>query len=261
MASFFPITKRHEAMQMQQCMSIMGPDAGDYCRQEVLGIPIPAPPPPVTCDPSRALTWADFAGPVPASSPFGAETHWDQTEGIDSYNRRVIKATFDGAASWVKPRSSGAANRADNGCEPEVTRCTTLFNSLGPGQTAWATLGPVTGCAAAFQHNTTLRATSLGECETVLGAECDRVALLNSARLLAHEQLHFDIACLIAKKGTDHLASNSRANPTTILNTVKTKTNAQTALYDTQTNHGCNAGPQATWVRNVAAGLTSVTIP
>lgn len=59
-------------------------------------------------------------------------------------------------------------------------------------------------------------------------------------------------------------ARRANANPSNaqnILTAVRTKANQQTSLYDSQSQHGCNAGSQATWDAAVAAGLPAVTIP
>jgi hypothetical protein len=249
-----------EATEMYECQAMLGPGSEDYCREQVLGemtasTPQPAPPPPVTCDPNRALTWGDFAGPVPVST-FSARTAFHFDFATDN-GRQIIRAFLD-ATSWVKPQFGDPTNRAVNGCQPHVDSCVTALT----GQTgAWRSLGAAAGCAASPSPNTALRATNTGECETVLGTECDRVALLESARLLRHEQLHFSLACEMAKKGTTHLFSNPSANAQTILTAVRTRTNTLTTQYDNQSAHGCNAGPQATWETNVANGLPNVTIP
>jgi hypothetical protein len=236
-----------------------------YCEQEVLGIEpaqAQAPPqaPPTTCVPSAALSWADFTGTPQAGSTFSAFTSFaftSQTSG----GRDWIIATFNGGSSWVRPQAANAGTRAQNGCAPHVTTCQQFFDGLPPGQTGWQTLGPGTGCAASPQPNTSLRATNRGECDTVLGTECDRVAALESARLLHHEQLHFDLACAMAAKGNTALAATPAPNTQTILTAVRTKTGTQTTSYDSQSTHGCNATGQTTWDTAVGLGLPLVTIP
>jgi hypothetical protein len=108
-------------------------------------------------------------------------------------------------------------------------------------------------------------ATTSSECASVLGPECDRVANAESARLLRHEQLHFDMACVLAGKGTNAIAANPGVNPTAILNDVRSEAsrlfNDRGNEYDTETNHGCNPTEQADWEGRVQRGLPSVTIP
>ena len=142
-----------------------------------------------------------------------------------------------------------------------MSECEQFFDSLAPDETGWRSLGAGTGCAASPQPDTTLRATSRGECDSVLGAECDRVAGLESARLLAHEQLHFDLACAMAAKGNAALAATPAPAASTILTAVQTKAGTQTTAYDNASQHGCTASGQATWVTAVAQGLPAVTIP
>lgn len=231
------------------------PDAGTQP-----AAPPAAPATPSTCVPSRRLTWADFTGAPPAGGIFHAFTSFSfssQTAG----GRDWIIATFNGGSSWVRPQAANPGNRAQNGCAPTVTECQQFFDGLSPGQTGWRSLGPTTGCAASPSPDTSLRATNRGECETVLGTECDRVAALESARLLHHEQLHLDLACAVAAKGNAALAASPAPNTQTILTAVRTKANSQTTSYDTQSQHGCIASRQSTWDSAVAQGLPSVTIP
>jgi hypothetical protein len=99
----------------------------------------------------------------------------------------------------------------------------------------------------------------------VLGPECDRVANAESARLLRHEQLHFDMACVLAAKGTAAIAASPGVDPNAILNDVITEANRlyndAGNEYDTDTDHGCKATEQADWEGRVQRDLPSVTIP
>lgn len=224
----------------------------------------PAAPPaattPATCVPSRALTWADYTGTPPANNPYSAFTSAPFSS-TTSGGRDWIVATFNGSRSWVKPQWRSPLSRATNLLGSRITECQTFFDGLSPGQTGWRTLPRTTGCAAAAQPDTTLRATSRGECESVLGTEADRVAVADSVRLLHHEQLHFDLACAMARKGNTALAASPAPGTQTILTAVRKKTRAQQGAYDTQTTHGCSAAGQSTWDTAVAQGLPSVTIP
>lgn len=241
-----------EATNYLSCMDIM--DDATYCNQEVLGI-TPPPSPPQTCVPSRSLTWADFRG-TPGGGTYGALTRFSFSS-TSAQGRDWIVATFEGATSWVRAKYKNAANRAQNGCAPTVTQCQQWFAS----NSGTYSLTAGTGCAASPQPDTSLEATSSDECSSVLGAECDRVAVLESARLLHHEQLHFDLACAMAAKGNAALAASPAPSTTTILSAVRTKANSQTSAYDTQTQHGCDASAQSTWDTAVGQGLPAVTIP
>lgn len=245
---------RREALEMLRCMELMGDST--YCRHTVLGEPLPPAPIPV-CDPGRSLTWADFRG-TPRPSNLGAETHF-HFDLVRSPVERVIQAVFDGAASWVRPRVNG--NPATNGCAAKVTACERSLTRRGAG--AFVNLAPPVGCAATVAADASIHATTPAECTSLLAPECNRVAALESARLLRHEQGHFDIACVLARKGTAALQGAPASQERTILTAVRTKANQQTLSYDAvgQTNHGCNAGPQATWEAEIAAGLPTVTIP
>src|SRR5215510_6852730 len=107
-------------------------------------------------------------------------------------------------ASWVRPRSANPTNLAQNGCNTHVSGCERFF---APGVTGTMNLTPATGCPAAIQPNPSIQATSFAECTTKLGAECTRAAVEDSARLLRHEQLHFDIACILVGKANASLAA------------------------------------------------------
>jgi hypothetical protein len=93
----------------------------------------------------------------------------------------------------------------------------------------------------------------------VIGAECDRAAGLESARLLRHEQLHMDISCQIARKANAALAAGSKLAD--VRAAVAAKAQPTQDSYDTDSTHGCDATEQSKWETSVAGGLTSVTIP
>lgn len=203
---------------------------------------------PEPCVPNRQLTWANFPG-TPGGGQFEAATHFriDQTA---FQGGQVFQANLLGA-SWVRPRSGQPDVLSVNGCQPAVTQCETFFNGLAPG-TVGATFnfqGNNAGCPAGIAASA-VTATSFGECSTVIGAECTRARVADSARLLRHEQLHFDIPCVLV-----HKANAARASGTTVtLASLRARANALTNQYDTQTNHGCNATPQGTWEQNVGSG-------
>ena len=93
----------------------------------------------------------------------------------------------------------------------------------------------------------------------MLGPEWGRAAGLESARLLKHEQTHYDLACGLARKGTLAIVEGNSAD--NMLRDVRSASGTQTTSYDSATAHGCNAGPQATWEQSVLDGLPAVTIP
>ncbi|NET35860.1 MAG: hypothetical protein F6K19_28175 [Cyanothece sp. SIO1E1] len=174
--------------------------------------------------------------------------------------QQTVQAIFRRGA-WVKTRYANASNRAQNGCARQVRACERFFDArTAAGQTGITyNLGAPTGCAASIAPDTSLEATTRGECSSVLGAECDRVAQLESQRLLRHEQFHFNIACELAKKGT--LAILRGENPQRTLRTVRRLAARQTTVYDNQTRHGCNATAQATWEADIQAWLPGISIP
>ena len=218
--------------------------------------PVPADNPPASaapavsdCDPARALTWADFTGTPPAGTTDGAFTSLAWSD-----NGTRFRSVMDPAASWVVPTVSGAGARATNGCAPEVRDCRAAFDGLAPGSTVTVPRGAPTGCpASAF---TNANATTRGECETAIGAACDADARSESARLLRHEQLHYDIGCTLVRR-----ANGSTKARDVIRTWLTANFQPQQTLYDTQTQHGCIAAQQTAWETRVAGGLTAVTGP
>lgn len=213
--------------------------------------------PPAVCNPGRKLTWADFTGtPSGTHSAFTGFDFVLATVGTE----QIIRADFAASRSFVRPQFGDPGNRAVNGCAALVTACRNVYKT---NPNATVPLSPPKNCAASVSPNLSLQATNSGECDSVLGTECDRVAVLESARLLRHEQLHFDIACNLARNGTRLLAAQP-AKAQDILTAVKDKAkdlSGNTGLYDTETNHGCNAAEQAAWEKYVKTGLPTVTIP
>lgn len=210
------------------------------------------------CFPDRSLTWADFQG-TPPTSTFSAETHATVSkQSVGGQN--MYRAILDSAASWVKPLFGDPTNRAVNNCGTPVSRCETFFNGLQAGQTGFRTFNvPASATCPASATLAEVRATSLAECETVIGANCDATRVTESDRLLAHEQGHFDITCVFSNKANDALTAGS--SETAIDRTLTTKLNNTQRSYDNKTNHGCIAAQQSSWEADIAAGLPAITIP
>lgn len=222
-------------------------------------------PPPMTpvmilpvprCVPARPLTWADFPGPAQAGA-FAAETRVTLPR-IDVQGNPMFQVVLE-PTSWVQPRYAGAGNRATNECGATIGRCQAYFDSLPAGQTGWWADGPGAACPATITSGPSVRANNRGECETVIGPACDTAAPLESARVLRHEQGHFDLFCVLVGKANDALAAGRQVGPVQRrLNQLATE---QTRRYDNQTRHGCNPGQQSSWETAIAGRLPGVTIP
>lgn len=213
-----------------------------------------------SCDHAAALTWADFTAAPAARSTFSAETHFHFERGT-SGSHEIIKAIFEPSASWVRARWANAGDRAQNGCGNEVARCQRHFDQAAQQNLTGVTFGPLgapRGCAASVAADRTKIATTRDECDTVYGAECDRVSQAESGRLLAHEQGHYDLACALARKGTQEIMGG--AAPDAMLASVRRNSTTQTSLYDTQAAHGCNGPEQARWEGDIRAGLPAVDL-
>jgi hypothetical protein len=253
-----------QATELQQCIRIMGEENAEYCRMEVIGEEIReiqglGAGLPSFCEPNRALAWNDFRG-TPGGGTHGASTSVSIPD-FEFMGSRFFQARFNPDASWVRPRFRDAAERRMNGGDREVNRCQAHLRA-NPGGTWRMNDAPSASCPASIVPNP-VTASSTDECESKVGTEWDRVAVLESARLLRHEQLHFDIACVLAKKANDALG---RGVP---IRDIRRAVNARLAeltvtprnKYDRETNHGCNAGPQSSWENDVSNGLPQVTIP
>ncbi len=250
-----------EATDLLSCIRIMGEENRESCREEVLGERIERPVPmPETCVPNRSLTWADFTGPVnQPSMAFTAFRH-DLASG-----NQVIQATFQGGRSFVRPAFSDPTNRRVNGCAGNVPGCQQFFDNEAANGRVGGTQGvqAIRGCAASAQPDPSVVARNRGECDR-LGTECDRVMVLESPRLLRHEQLHMDIACVLARKGTIALQTSPNLNPQAVLTAVRGRAAAlsnPSGTYDNETSSGCNPGAQARWESRVSAGLPNEQIP
>lgn len=250
-----------EATELLSCIRIMGEDNAAYCRQQVLGeeesVTAPPPAPFEACEPNRALTWADFTGsPTGSTSAFTGYSF--PTTTIASGQTR-IRAVFDPGRSFVKSPFGTPTNSALNGCAANVTSCQSYFPPGSTGGSFSLNSTPSTTCPAAVRGNPGIVASSLTDCTGIIAAECQRVASAESARLLRHEQLHFDIACVLANKANGALAAGTALS--TVQSALSRKDRAATTQYDTSTRRGCLASPQATWTTDVAAGLPAITIP
>jgi hypothetical protein len=213
-----------------------------------------------SCDRTAPLTWTDFAGKVPKSPRLAANTdlRFDQ---VGKGNTAAIRAVFNPRGSWVKRQASNPTNRALNGGAGQVRACQQHFDRAAQQQLVGVTfnLTPGTDCAATPPYDPSVIARARGECETLLGPEWDRVAVLESRRLLKHEQYHYNLACAIATKGTRAIATGSP--PADMLASVRAVENAQSSSYDDDTDNGCDAAEQARWEKQIDGGLPAVTIP
>lgn len=234
-----------------------------------------AAPDPLECDPARALTWADFSGRAPRRSRFGAMTFSGLRErAINSALARCapytepptrgVQAFFTPGRSWVKAEFANAADPAQNGCNQIVGRCQTFFDREARAGRSGATWGlsprPPRGCAASTPARGD-QATTRDECATVVAQDCQDTRVTESARLLQHEQTHFNLSCAMARKANAMILADPAINFTQLLRNARQVLSRQQRLYDRETSHGCNAGAQARWEADIAAGLPRVNIP
>ena len=229
-----------------------------------LGQPQLTGPPPFTpmqiipiprCVPARPLTWADFPATMPAGAGFSARIRLRQPLTTVQGNEMFQLQVQDTSA--VKNKFRNASTRASNGCAPLVAQCAAFMNSHPGGN--WNFTPPTPNPCPAAVLPVSAPATTTTECDTVIGAACDAAAQAESARLLAHEQGHFNIGCVLVNKANDALRAGTPS--ATVQPRLNAEMTAQQAAYDTATTHGCDAAAQASWEADIAADLPAVTIP
>jgi len=239
---------RRQSMSLLDCIRVMGEDHADECRHQVLGTPRPTPP---LCVPATDPTAADFTGTPPAKNRFAGKTDWHFAVAPTDWGFSIIRVFFDGATSWLKPAvTSSNRPRIIAGCQSAVAAGKSFH--FTPSQQT---------CASSQQPDPSIQATTAAECETKIGAEFDRVAAIELARVLTHEQYHFRIACVMAGKGSEALKVSSPRPGDEIQHIVETKTRGLSTKYDTDTNHGCIAAKQAAWQTDIDAGLPTAKVP
>jgi hypothetical protein len=227
-----------------------------------------APPDPDECTPPRALTWANFTGTPNMGSDFGALTVSDLRERTANNARRTcladstgiptrgVQAFFIPSRSWVKPMFTRTSNLVATGCNRVVNNCATSIRQT-PGSTWALNTTPSTECPASPTPRGD-SATSVAECTSVVGKDCTDRAAAESARLLRHEQGHFNITCAMAKKANN--LAYTDASFSDLLKAARAMLQSVHDKYDAQTGNGCNAGAQATWETNTANGLPNEAI-
>jgi len=232
---------------------------------------------PEECVPSRSLTWDDFTGaPKGNLSAFTTAPVMDKPMdpqraaclqrvlGKTTDQTRVFQAQLDSGKSWVRAKFKDPTNPSKTECGKNIRSCESKFKKLKPNQTGTMTLGsnPNSKCGASIAPDPSVTATSKDECKTVLGAECTRVAQLESERLLRHEQGHFDISCALARKANSALIAGGKFKDIkTAVEPLGSKKDKAFKKYDDDTEHGCIASKQADWEAEIAAGLPNITIP
>lgn len=216
--------------------------------------PAAAAPAPV-CDPDQALTWADFSG-TPPQGNYAAKTAYTFPKDATA-NPVRFRALLDGGNSWVKSKWKNPTARADTGVKDSIDLC--KKDMKADSSTPWVLDdAPDPDCPASPVPNSAVEATTISECESKIGPEGDRVAGLESSRLLAHEQLHFTIACVLVKKANASIAAGKSVS--SIETKLSQVDSTVTASYDNDTNHGCKAADQTAWNNKVANNLPGVKV-
>jgi hypothetical protein len=211
------------------------------------------------CDPETPPGWDSFNGPVPP-----AVTEADKQVG--ALTSSILKGSFDGstaryqgvflsAKSWVRPRARFADDPFENGLLEQKAACESHF---ARGNTdGWSVL-PGKGCPAGIVPRGD-KAMNAAECSTIMAKDYTEMTVAESKRLLKHEHGHFAITCIFAKKMNAALAGGKTFAQTKVVGEGGKLGGVQTQ-YDDETDHGCKAGPQATWDANIAKGLPALKL-
>ena len=233
-----------------------------------------ARPDPDECSPGRSLTWADFAGAA-RGRRFGAETHSTVDDapmdpvragclqrilGWSRDQSRVFQARLNTRTSWVRPKFKNPTNPVATGCARQAQQCVNFFQRQArrrQGGTFAFEGQPSADCPASAIAGRVV-ASSRADCADIQ-TECTRTAVAESSRLLRHEQGHFDISCVIARKANGALAAG--ASLAAIKRAVRRELGAAQRAYDNDSDHGCIAALQASWEADIAARLPNVSIP
>jgi hypothetical protein len=235
-------------------------DSPPQTLQDNAPVPVDQPVTPVAvvspaCEPDRALTWADFTG-TPPQGNYAAKTAYTFPKNT-TVTPNKFQALMDRGNSWVKPKWKNPTVRADTGAQASIDDCRKYLKA-NPNNLWSLDASPDAQCPASPTPDATIEAGKQEECDSRIGPEADRVALLESNRLLAHEQLHFTIACVLVKKANASVAAGKSVSDieTKLSQTDTSVTNS----YDTESNHGCKAAEQTTWNTKVANGLPDIKI-
>jgi hypothetical protein len=230
-----------------------------------------AKPNPPDCAPPKTLTWASFAG-SPRRSSFGAETASDvrvlpmdpifvgcvqRILGWSADQTRVFQGFQVSSRSWVKAQFKDPTDLRVNGCQGVVRDCERFYATHPNGGSFSLGTQPDPTCPASAPPQAATASDRAG-CGAVLAPACTAAAVVESKRLLNHEQHHFDLSCAIAHSANNILLAGRR--PLT-LDEVRTALQTTQAAYDNDTAHGCNPAQQARWEGEIARGLPDVVFP
>jgi hypothetical protein len=95
---------------------------------------------------------------------------------------------------------------------------------------------------------TPITVTGGADCESRLGSSLDSDRKNDSLRLFKHEVYHFKLAFSLAVLGNNQI--DGGRNSQAVLRKVTTASDHYTALYDKETNHGCEPA-QSAWEQRI----------
>jgi hypothetical protein len=197
-----------------------------------------------TVDPHE---WDDYQGNPDNSRPHA----WTKLNIFLDANGFTINVFIDSAKSWVRRSDIGDGTTRNSADADLVAKCHDWF---AKGH-SWYRFDPSAKCPAAAAIAFTTRATTDGECETVLGPGLDSGRVAETNRLFRHELYHMRLAYAVAVSAAP--SSDRKAD----LKRVKKANNVYQKMYDRQTKHGCNQGSQSSWEQKIDAGNLNLDKP
>jgi hypothetical protein len=86
----------------------------------------------------------------------------------------------------------------------------------------------------------------------VIGARLDAEDRADIARLTTHEQYHLKLACELVRLANAALAAGRPLRR--VSRQLSAASRREQRRYDAETDHGCDAGAQATWQADIDGG-------
>jgi hypothetical protein len=254
--------------------------------------------------PYGQITWADFKGTAPAVNPggdsegagirspfdpmpsFSAKLSWSEIKPIKHCGKGKRETQFEATAvpdddsykgpyakmdtdqSWARPLYK--TGDVTDYCNNQVAKCDKAYTDA------------VRAGNQGIEFNR-IKVLNKGDCKKLVFPQCrDKDAPAERARLLKHEQYHFNITNVIANNARNDLSTRAKAlrgagsgcgydaakdaaradyeskvqaalrDPLQVW--LKAKDKAQND-YDHETGHGGDKGKQATWEKQIDGGL------
>lgn len=146
----------------------------------------------------------------------------------------------------MKPRNRNPDRSYFQNISQQVEECKEHLNQHSNG-TYNLGFNPTNSCSASFSPPGSFTAESPSECESY-GREANQAAQNESQRLLAHEQVHFEISCGVAEKA--NWIVDAGVSFDQVEDRVDSVPRELQDAYDSEITHGCDESAQNDWENN-----------